>query len=198
MDKKKKFSFFDLSDDSLFNNTNDEINQIKPVTPELKPITEKIEEINSNNIQQKEETINSEIKTQSNNFEHAKFNEPIIQSNTTEVKNNSIKEDNLYPKVERYEEKKELINNNIKSNIEEKEENVTNNNYISNGVTNTGSSTNVNINSLFDVEEKLDVKTNIYIKKWIYNEVEKIHINTGKSRSAVINKLLEYALKGVK
>ncbi|MGL4647230.1 MAG: hypothetical protein ACRCVI_00705 [Mycoplasmoidaceae bacterium] len=46
----------------------------------------------------------------------------------------------------------------------------------------------------FKEKEKLDIKTNIYLKKDNYQKIEQIYKNTGNSRSSIINKLIEIAL----
>lgn len=188
MDKKKKFSFFDLSDDAFFTqeekkeNNNLDDQKVK-------------EEIKTNDTSRINEAVEVFSKTQ------------VVEQNIDNNKtiNEAKIDDNLYPKVEEFVEKKneditthDTLNNTFK--IEENKQEETKIEYKIEEPKTEQVLRDVNpkINSLFDVEEKLDVKTNIYIKKWIYNEVEKIHLSTGKSRSAVINKLLEYALKGVK
>ena len=51
--------------------------------------------------------------------------------------------------------------------------------------------------NMFDKVEKFEIKTNIYLKKDLYEKIIKIHNETGKSRSAIINKMIEIALKSV-
>ena len=48
---------------------------------------------------------------------------------------------------------------------------------------------NVKIDAFFKEKEKLDVKTNIYLKKENYLKIEEIYKSTGNSRSSIINKL---------
>lgn len=192
MDKKKKFSFFDLSDDSFFNH-DEEIEQ-----KEKKDNNVKVE--NKSEESRIQEAVDVFSKQEKLTIEEKK------EENTITLKEQE--ENNLYPKVEEFVEKKDEVKTIveerkpiIENNINEQKNIVKTTQFVQHSIQQENTSNlnaNSKINSLFDVEEKLDVKTNIYIKKWIYNEVEQIHLSTGKSRSAVINKLLEYALKGVK
>lgn len=54
------------------------------------------------------------------------------------------------------------------------------------------------IQKFFTTKEKLDVKTNIYLKPNLVNEIQLLAKKTGESRSAIINKLIEHALKDIK
>lgn len=54
------------------------------------------------------------------------------------------------------------------------------------------------IQKFFTTKEKLDVKTNIYLKPNLVNEIQLLVKKTGESRSAIINKLIEHALKDIK
>lgn len=54
------------------------------------------------------------------------------------------------------------------------------------------------IQQFFTTKEKLDVKTNIYLKPNLVHEIQVLSKKTGESRSAIINKLIEHALKDIK
>lgn len=51
------------------------------------------------------------------------------------------------------------------------------------------------IEKIISFKEKLDVKTNIYLKASIVDKIKEIQDRTNESRSSIINKLLELALK---
>lgn len=55
----------------------------------------------------------------------------------------------------------------------------------------------IKIDAFFKEKEKLDVKTNIYLKKENYLKIEEIYKSTGNSRSSIINKLIEIALNKI-
>ena len=54
---------------------------------------------------------------------------------------------------------------------------------------------NSKANQLFSSKEKLDVKTNIYLKPKLVFKIKELVDKTGESRSSVINKLIEFALE---
>ncbi|MGL4616712.1 MAG: hypothetical protein ACRCUM_00580 [Mycoplasmoidaceae bacterium] len=56
---------------------------------------------------------------------------------------------------------------------------------------------NGKVEIFFKEKEKLDVKTNIYLKKDNYARIEEIYKTTGNSRSSIINKLIEIALNKI-
>lgn len=57
--------------------------------------------------------------------------------------------------------------------------------------------TNDSLRNMFEKVEKFEVKTNIYLRKDLYEKIIIIHNETGKSRSAIINKMIEIALKSI-
>lgn len=138
--KKKKFSFIDLSDDFS--------------------LLDEKETINKNNSNDNSVVFEKNDNNQENNYEK----EGISLNKSHDTKSDDLIIENT-KKIDNIQE----TNNNVK--ISSKK-----------------------INNLFHKKEKLDVKTNIYLKKWIYDEIEKIYKETGKSRSAIINKLLEMYL----
>lgn len=54
---------------------------------------------------------------------------------------------------------------------------------------------NSKASELFSSKEKLDVKTNIYLKPKLVFKIKELVDKTGESRSSVINKLIEFALE---
>lgn len=54
---------------------------------------------------------------------------------------------------------------------------------------------NSKASQLFSSKEKLDVKTNIYLKPKLVFKIKELVDKTGESRSSVINKLIEFALE---
>lgn len=58
-------------------------------------------------------------------------------------------------------------------------------------------SKNIKADIFFKEKEKLDVKTNIYLKKDNYLKIEELYKKTGNSRSSIINKLIEIALNKI-
>lgn len=53
------------------------------------------------------------------------------------------------------------------------------------------------IKDLISFKEKLDIKTNIYLKSSIVIKLKELENRTNESRSSIINKLLEYAIKNM-
>lgn len=53
------------------------------------------------------------------------------------------------------------------------------------------------IKDLISFKEKLDVKTNIYLKSSIVVKLKELEKRTNESRSSIINKLLEFAIKNM-
>ncbi len=222
IDKKKKFSFFDLSDDESFSSL--EVHNEEP---------SKEESIHTNTIEN--------IPTQQNTvptqpLESLSVSQPIKEELKQPIEEKIIKEihnnendngNSFYGKVEAFipsQKKEEAVEVQEEVKLEPKViidqthgpiqvkvqpqqqaqaqvvqpqpiQEQPNIQPIQN--TRTRISDN-SLNGFFDVKEKLDVKTNIYIKKWIYDEIEQIHKKTNISRSSVINKLLEHALKELK
>lgn len=56
---------------------------------------------------------------------------------------------------------------------------------------------NEKIQQFIKTKEKLDVKTNIYLKPNLVNKITTLCKQTGESRSSIINKLIEHALKEI-
>lgn len=72
-----------------------------------------------------------------------------------------------------------------------------NNPNIVNQQVQTNTFDNNKIQHFFTAKEKLDVKTNIYLKPNLVNQIQALSKQTGESRSAIINKLIEHALKDI-
>lgn len=53
------------------------------------------------------------------------------------------------------------------------------------------------VKELLTIKEKLDVKTNIYLKSSIVIKLKELEERTNESRSSIINKLIEIALKNM-
>lgn len=53
------------------------------------------------------------------------------------------------------------------------------------------------IKEIITIKEKLDIKTNIYLKSSLVIKLKALEELTNESRSAIINKLLEIALKNI-
>lgn len=97
--------------------------------------------------------------------------------------------DKLEPQIESKENS--IIKNKLKESISaEKSFNTfTNNNASKSNIKQT------DINKFISVKEKLEIKTNIYLKPNLVLKIKKICDETGNSRSSIINKLLELAIK---
>ncbi len=195
--KKKKFSFFDLSDDDSFNSVTKEPEKVEA---QPKPVESNVQEPQSTSQQQ---INNTQIIEPQKVVEEIKQPEPQVQ-----IK----QEESFYGKVEAFVPTKkepvvqqEQVDNHveeIKPQIQVTQPTTVKQFVQPQTVEQTPvqqqhqtNISNESLNGFFDVKEKLDVKTNIYIKKWIYDEIEQIHKRTNISRSSVINKLLEHALK---
>lgn len=68
------------------------------------------------------------------------------------------------------------------------------NNFSNNNVSELNTK-QTDINKFISVKEKLEIKTNIYLKPNLVLKIKKICDETGNSRSSIINKLLELAIK---
>ncbi|MGL4358086.1 MAG: hypothetical protein ACRCSY_05235 [Cetobacterium sp.] len=114
------------------------------------------------------------------------FIEPIIKE---EVKFEAIEETRIAIEPKIYNVEK--INNipDLKPEILETKKNNKKDKYIVNK--------NEKVDVFFKEKEKLDVKTNIYLKKDNYARIEELYKSTGNSRSSIINKLIEIALNKI-
>lgn len=193
---KKKFKFTDLSDDNTFENSpkqNDSLQNNTDLDLDFnfsnKGILHRNENINQNNhdvipIYKKDNSVNNfqNDNNNVNNIEMINQSEVISMVdkavNTHEESKNYLKNDLLEESKKSSQEFKTF--NQIINNVDNKNESNLNNDKISNN---------------FNVKEKLDVKTNIYLKQNLVFQIQEISKKTGESRSSVINRLIEIALK---
>ncbi len=56
---------------------------------------------------------------------------------------------------------------------------------------------NNKVKQFISTKEKLDIKTNIYLKPNLVNKIKALSDETGESRSSIINKLIEHAIKDI-
>ncbi|MGL5630269.1 MAG: hypothetical protein ACRDCG_00670 [Mycoplasmoidaceae bacterium] len=173
--KNKKFIFLDLDSDDFTKNISskeeNDLNEIELAKKEAERIENDIKRrrlVEKNNI---ENTIKKDIEKL-----HS------IENSTKKIKNDFEKKRNARLKLENELEKIEKLKEKafyLKDSYVEKKEN--NKNYALQG----------NLNHLFSKNEKYEIKTNIYFKKEIYEEIILISKEYGISRTAVINKLLQ-------
>lgn len=193
---KKKFKFTDLSDDNTFENSpyqNDSLQNNTDLDLDFnfsnKGILHRNENINQNShdvlpFYKKDNTVNDFQNHNSNvnNIEMINQNEVISMVdkavNIGEESNNYLKNNLIEENKKSSQEFKTF--NQIINNVDNKNESNLNNDKISNN---------------FNVKEKLDVKTNIYLKQNLVFQIQEISKKTGESRSSVINRLIEIALK---
>lgn len=173
-------------------------------------IDSKVEAMNStneNNDVSKIDSLNDTIKNIN------KKNVEIINSVSNEldnkeknnVNNNSIEEykskydihidyDSEIPIKQQIKQQQEIIKtSNSENKLKTFNESLNSSAQINNEEFNTSK-----IQQFFTTKEKLDVKTNIYLKPNLVNEIQMLSKKTGESRSAIINKLIEHALKDIK
>ncbi|MGL5246104.1 MAG: hypothetical protein ACRC8C_00885 [Mycoplasmoidaceae bacterium] len=113
--------------------------------------------------------------------------ETIKKEEEEEIKESEKTEMIIEPKILHVEEIKNIPDS--KHEILENKRNVKKNEEIKNK--------NGKIDLFFKEKEKLDVKTNIYLKKDNYERIEELYKSTGNSRSSIINKLIEIALNKI-
>ncbi len=158
--KKKKFSFFDLSDDDSFNNVTHEKKELNEREEQQVFNTQNhIEEEKKENIHEFETNKNEQIQEQQIVKQQENFYgkvEAFVPSKKEVITEQEHKE--IVPEVN---EKQNVQEQEFKPNIQTQHEN-TINKTIPKHETNIS---NESLNGFFDVKEKLDVKTNIYIKK---------------------------------
>lgn len=217
LDKKKKFSFFDLSDDESFGTLNTEpkneeatieeqskVEQVQIKQPEPQVQTQPTKVVIQPTIQTVQ-TVKQpepvEIKEEKQDSFYGKVDPyiPTPKYEESQIENNQEIVEEIKVEKEEHTEVKKPEPVQVKSEIPPFRPNESANHHPT--TLQEQPRTNISdasLNGLFDVKEKLDVKTNIYIKKWIYDEIEQIHKRTNISRSSVINKLLEHALKELK
>lgn len=203
----KKFKFTDLAYDEVKPNT--EIKQTKEILiDDLKEQNKKNEtkdNINSDivknsdiefeqniseNVEKKEKIINYDIdySEYDNDDKEIKKDEKDnnISSNLGFSQNSTRTQLRTYSSVL---EEKELSNHNYKHNLDDVHQNLS-------GTMASTFSPN-KIKDLISFKEKLDIKTNIYLKSSIVIKLKELEKRTNESRSSIINKLLEYAIKSM-
>lgn len=182
-----------LKKDSIYENKNVELDLNKTNTI-LETNNKKvaIEESNLNNYQ-----LNKKIIEKDNVDKELELKTNIEKSNGSEDEYNSkydididydsdipIKEQIL---LQQQKQKKYTFNETIQM---QKKSNISNNNSEFKFDDNK-------IQQFFTTKEKLDVKTNIYLKPNLVNQILILSKQTGESRSSIINKLIEHALKEI-
>lgn len=170
----KKFKFTDLSDEIF---VSDNLNEINTNVQKIeKNISNESNALFTNKINQTE--AKKDIPLENNSFVVNNLNGVALEIQPTEK--------NV---IENYKVSEPLKN---QSNYIQPEAPYKNESNLS---TSKEESFNTNINKLIQVKEKLEVKTNIYLKSDLVRRIKRMCDETGNSRSAIINKLLEYAIK---
>lgn len=182
---KKKFKFTDLSDDEV-----DEINlNMDNSTNSLNDFKIDVNKVPVNIDEKNNFSINSEVikKTSENHLEIGNQEiqkiERIVpdQFNTVEPEKSTFIEQNKERSFNKVSQLK-TFNESVKANFNEdfklsfKEE---------------------KLNNFFVQKERLDIKTNIYLKQKLVEQINYLSKKLGESRSLVINKLIEHALKDI-
>lgn len=217
---KRKYSFTDLSEDIIIQKPNEQeqttITNKETKKDEANYAKDNLENKNENN------HIENNINNQSNEEKYvSKYDIDINYDDEEPAKNiTNINNQNTVVKPETSEKtsiNEEQITNDSKKIISEKheshkplfqekpiEERNTKTvirtfneslNYQSNNGDSNEFSNNPKANELFSSKEKLDVKTNIYLKPKLVFKIKELVDKTGESRSSVINKLIEFALE---
>ncbi|WPL39578.1 hypothetical protein [Malacoplasma iowae] len=216
---KRKYSFTDLSDDIVVQKPiQQEEKPIKNDQNNTNSITETKNDNISENIEKNPQNpINNEIKEEKY---VSKYDIDINYDDDEPVKNNTSSNNVDTSKNNEVENKTFANDDQNKSNINIVEKNETSKpifnerpveernsktiirtfneslNYQTNNENKTNElSNNSKANELFSSKEKLDVKTNIYLKPKLVFKIKELVDRTGESRSSVINKLIEFALE---
>lgn len=216
---KRKYSFTDLSDDIVVQKPiQQEEKPIKNDQNNTNSITETKNDNISENIEKNPQNpINNEIKEEKY---VSKYDIDINYDDDEPVKNNTSSNNVDNSKNNEVENKTFANDHQNKSNIDIAEKNETSKpifnerpveernsktvirtfneslNYQTNNENKTNElSNNSKANELFSSKEKLDVKTNIYLKPKLVFKIKELVDRTGESRSSVINKLIEFALE---
>lgn len=217
---KKKWKFTDLSDDESLEENNNSIENNETINKEtfnlnINDFSQKKESIKIENNKDlfetnsdKKEILIDSVKTIEN--KNVNLNHLNENNNVEKIIKNKIENS----KVEEYQSKYDInidydseipIKQQIKQQQSNKLNNTENNKIrtFNETLNNTIQTNNDEFNSnkiqqFFTTKEKLDVKTNIYLKPNLVSEIQILAKKTGESRSAIINKLIEHALKDIK
>ncbi|KFB07739.1 hypothetical protein [Malacoplasma iowae] len=216
---KRKYSFTDLSDDIVVQKPIQQ--EEKPIKNDQNNTNSNSETKNDNiseNIEKNPQNpINNEIKEEKY---VSKYDIDINYDDDEPVKNNTSSNNVDTSKNNEVENKTFANDDQNKSNINIAEKNETSKpifnerpveernsktvirtfneslNYQTNNENKKNElSNNSKANELFSSKEKLDVKTNIYLKPKLVFKIKELVDRTGESRSSVINKLIEFALE---
>lgn len=105
---------------------------------------------------------------------------------------------NFHQKNDRFKTQLKTYSSVLEKDLENKYSSGIENNYQQTLSGTMGSNFSPNkIKDLISFKEKLDVKTNIYLKSSIVVKLKELEKRTNESRSSIINKLLEYAIKNM-
>lgn len=132
----------------------------------------------------------SEYEDSSNKQQNNPIKKNINISSTTSDYINFQKNDKVRTQLKTYSSV-------LEKDLESKYDDIGNNHHqVLSGTMGSNFSPN-KIKDLISFKEKLDVKTNIYLKSSIVVKLKELEKRTNESRSSIINKLLEYAIKNM-
>lgn len=220
----KKFKFTDLAYDnvkSIPENDSSRVEKKESYLQDIKNNFESQKESISNNSSNKIEIQQIDKKTNSNTFDFEikqkkdlgneevknvkKINYEIDYSEYDDVndkqKVSNFSRPNNYEKVYHDEKRTQLktyssiLNEKDSNEINRYNETLENQENLSGTMGSTFSPNK--IKDLISFKEKLDVKTNIYLKSSVVIKLKELEKRTNESRSSIINKLLEFAIKNM-
>lgn len=220
----KKFKFTDLAYDnvkSIPENDSSRVEKKESYLQDIKNNFESQKENISNNSSNKIEIQQIDKKTNSNTFDFEikqkkdlgdeevknvkKINYEIDYSEYDDVndkqKVSNFSRPNNYEKVYHDEKRTQLktyssiLNEKDLNEINRYNETLENQENLSGTMGSTFSPNK--IKDLISFKEKLDVKTNIYLKSSVVIKLKELEKRTNESRSSIINKLLEFAIKNM-
>lgn len=200
--KKKKFTFLDLDSDSYVEKVSSNENIIKKQEEHEMLLAEKEALRIEKEVQRKkfedekkrlkeeqriilEESLRKELEKIKKSEKEAKKIEEEHQLKN-KVKEELLREDEKISKIQQAAEK-------LKKDYEFSK--TINKEYLIEEKNLKIESLSTNLENLFPKKEKLEIKTNIYLRNDLYEKVLEIKNRTGKSRSAIINKMIEFALE---
>lgn len=168
----KKFKFIDLSDEEVVPQIDENKKNNNLIADENKMLLE------SNKKFSDVKTTKEEYKSNNyQNFNNYKEENKMVLNVDSNIKNENI--DNVINYDSKLEEIKNVVSKFDKYNEKNSEK------FFDDR----------KIENLFSYKEKLDIKTNIYLKKNLVIKIQELSKKTGDSRSLIINKLIELALK---
>lgn len=189
MKKKQKWSFVDLDDKDF-----EEINKIDSTIENSKDKNITLEDLKKEkNIDKKNSWLN-ETNLSKEDFEPIKKFEKKIEYNVDYQ--DVLEEKESLEKSEII--KKFFVQNENQNNLKPRNTTRTFNQAVKNIEHSENKSFgDEKIKQFLTVKEKLDVKTNIYLKSSIVIKLKELEERTNESRSSIINKLIEIALKNI-